>query len=281
MTEFTVWAPEAARVRLRLPARRPRDASGAGRLVAGRGARRRARHRLRVPARRRRPAAARPPLAPGSRPGVHGPSRRLRPRRVRLDRPRAGPAGSCPAACSTSCTSARSPPRARSTRRSSGSTTWSTSASTSSSCCRSTRSTASATGATTASAGTPPHEPYGGPDGLKRFVDAAHAKGLGVVLDVVYNHLGPVRGLPAAVRRRTSPSRATPGADRQPGRPALRRGAPLHHRQRADVAARLPRRRAAAGRRARDAGRAGPRTCWRSSPPRWRRCPRTSAGRCR
>ncbi|MEU8238669.1 malto-oligosyltrehalose trehalohydrolase [Actinoplanes missouriensis] len=36
-----------------------------------------------------------------------------------------------------------------------------------------------------------PHETYGGPDGLKRFVDAAHAKGLGVVLDVVYNHFGP------------------------------------------------------------------------------------------
>ncbi|RTL65762.1 MAG: malto-oligosyltrehalose trehalohydrolase [Pseudonocardiaceae bacterium] len=34
-------------------------------------------------------------------------------------------------------------------------------------------------------------ENYGGPDGLKRFVDAAHARGLGVVLDVVYNHLGP------------------------------------------------------------------------------------------
>jgi maltooligosyltrehalose trehalohydrolase len=32
---------------------------------------------------------------------------------------------------------------------------------------------------------------YGGPDGLKRFVDAAHAAGLAVVLDVVYNHLGP------------------------------------------------------------------------------------------
>jgi len=32
---------------------------------------------------------------------------------------------------------------------------------------------------------------YGGPDGLKRFVDAAHAHGLAVVLDVVYNHLGP------------------------------------------------------------------------------------------
>jgi maltooligosyltrehalose trehalohydrolase len=35
------------------------------------------------------------------------------------------------------------------------------------------------------------HEPLGGPDGFKRFVDAAHAKGLAVVLDVVYNHLGP------------------------------------------------------------------------------------------
>jgi maltooligosyltrehalose trehalohydrolase len=35
------------------------------------------------------------------------------------------------------------------------------------------------------------HEPLGGPDGFKRFVDAAHQKGLAVVLDVVYNHLGP------------------------------------------------------------------------------------------
>ncbi len=35
------------------------------------------------------------------------------------------------------------------------------------------------------------HEPLGGPDGFKRFVDAAHARGLAVVLDVVYNHLGP------------------------------------------------------------------------------------------
>ncbi|GII82915.1 malto-oligosyltrehalose trehalohydrolase [Sphaerisporangium siamense] len=35
------------------------------------------------------------------------------------------------------------------------------------------------------------HEEYGGPDGLKRFVDACHRAGLGVLLDVVYNHLGP------------------------------------------------------------------------------------------
>ncbi|MGW7360760.1 malto-oligosyltrehalose trehalohydrolase [Streptomyces sp. NPDC054802] len=35
------------------------------------------------------------------------------------------------------------------------------------------------------------HEPYGGPMALKRFVDTAHGHGLGVVLDVVHNHLGP------------------------------------------------------------------------------------------
>jgi maltooligosyltrehalose trehalohydrolase len=35
-------------------------------------------------------------------------------------------------------------------------------------------------------------EHYGGPDGLKRFVDACHGRGLAVVLDVVYNHFGPV-----------------------------------------------------------------------------------------
>lgn len=35
------------------------------------------------------------------------------------------------------------------------------------------------------------HEPYGGPDGLKRLVDACHRRGLGVLLDVVLNHLGP------------------------------------------------------------------------------------------
>ena len=36
-----------------------------------------------------------------------------------------------------------------------------------------------------------PHEAYGGPEGLARLVDAAHREGLGVVLDVVYNHVGP------------------------------------------------------------------------------------------
>jgi maltooligosyltrehalose trehalohydrolase len=36
-----------------------------------------------------------------------------------------------------------------------------------------------------------PHHAYGGPDGLKRLIDACHARGLAVVIDVVYNHLGP------------------------------------------------------------------------------------------
>nr|MBA2463221.1 malto-oligosyltrehalose trehalohydrolase [Actinomycetota bacterium] len=34
------------------------------------------------------------------------------------------------------------------------------------------------------------HAPYGGPHGLQKLVDAAHAEGLAVLLDVVYNHLG-------------------------------------------------------------------------------------------
>lgn len=37
-----------------------------------------------------------------------------------------------------------------------------------------------------------PQETYGGPEELKRLVDACHANGLAVLLDVVYNHFGPV-----------------------------------------------------------------------------------------
>lgn len=35
------------------------------------------------------------------------------------------------------------------------------------------------------------HEAYGGPEAYQRFVDAAHSHGIGVIQDVVYNHLGP------------------------------------------------------------------------------------------
>ena len=47
---------------------------------------------------------------------------------------------------------------------------------------------------------------YGGPEALARFVDAAHAHGLAVVLDVVYNHVGPegsvLRSVRAVLHRR-------------------------------------------------------------------------------
>jgi maltooligosyltrehalose trehalohydrolase len=39
-----------------------------------------------------------------------------------------------------------------------------------------------------------PHPAYGGPAGLARLVAAAHGEGLGVILDVVYNHIGPGAG---------------------------------------------------------------------------------------
>ncbi len=35
------------------------------------------------------------------------------------------------------------------------------------------------------------HEPYGGPEAYQRFVNACHVEGLGVIQDVVYNHVGP------------------------------------------------------------------------------------------
>lgn len=37
-----------------------------------------------------------------------------------------------------------------------------------------------------------PHHAYGSPSELRALVDACHAHGLGVIVDVVYNHLGPV-----------------------------------------------------------------------------------------
>ena len=42
---------------------------------------------------------------------------------------------------------------------------------------------------------------YGGPDAFKRFIRDAHAHGIAVIVDVVYNHLGPVGPGPVAVRR--------------------------------------------------------------------------------
>jgi maltooligosyltrehalose trehalohydrolase len=54
-----------------------------------------------------------------------------------------------------------------------------------------------------------PHHAHGGPSGLKRLVDACHAAGLGVVLDVVYNHLGPVGNFLAEFGPYFSPRHST------------------------------------------------------------------------
>ena len=119
------------------------------------------------------------------------------------------------------------------------------------------------------------HEEYGGPAAYQRFVDGCHAAGIGVVQDVVYNHLGPTRQLPAAFGPYLRPRARTPGArwSTSTARAARRCGA-TSSTTRAMWFARLPRRRAAARRRARAGGRlrrapaggAGRRRCRRSPP---------------
>ena len=66
----------------------------------------------------------------------------------------------------------------------------------------------------------------------QRFVDAAHAAGLGVIQDVVYNHLGPSGQLPPRFGPYLNRGRATPGATRSTSTAPAPTSAPLHHRQR-------------------------------------------------
>ena len=92
-------------------------------------------------------------------------------------------------------------------------------------------------------------ESYGGPRAYQAFVDACHQRGLAVVQDVVYNHLGPSGNhLP---RYRAVPARCQHEHLGRIDQPRRARGASLHHRQRGHVAARLPRRWVAARRGAR------------------------------
>jgi maltooligosyltrehalose trehalohydrolase len=56
------------------------------------------------------------------------------------------------------------------------------------------------------------HE-YGGPDGLKRFVDACHARSLAVILDVVYNHFGPTGNYTGIFGPYTNDRHHTPWGD--------------------------------------------------------------------
>ena len=70
------------------------------------------------------------------------------------------------------------------------------------------------------------HETYGGPAAYQRFVDACHARGLAVIQDVVYNHLGPIGNYLPRVRplpRRGGAQHL--GRVGEPRRPGLGRGA--------------------------------------------------------
>jgi maltooligosyltrehalose trehalohydrolase len=77
-----------------------------------------------------------------------------------------------------------------------------------------------------------PDSTYGRPEDLKRLIDAAHARGLMVLLDVVYNHFGPdvFHGSPQDPLGRRHQLRWT----------AQRGGAAVRHRQRAVLAHRIP-----------------------------------------
>lgn len=54
---------------------------------------------------------------------------------------------------------------------------------------------------------------YGGPDGLRRLVDACHTRGMAVILDVVYNHFGPEGNYTAQFGRYFNSRHRTPWGD--------------------------------------------------------------------
>ena len=96
---------------------------------------------------------------------------------------------------------------------------------------------------------------YGGPEGFKAFIEAAHRSGIAVILDVVYNHFGP-SDLDLWQFRRLERERQgrhlllqrlaqRHALGRHPARLRTQRGPPVHPRQRALLAGRVPPRRAA------------------------------------
>ena len=157
---------------------------------------------------------------------------------------------------STSCTSGRSRPRGRSTRRRRGCPTSWSSASPASSCMPVQPFPGERNWGYDGVAPYAVHEAYGGPPALQRFVDRAHALGLAVCLDVVYNHLGPEGNYLAELGPYfTDRHRSLWGDGLDYDGVAAGAGARVHDRRGGAVDPRLPRGRAAPRRDARDPGR--------------------------
>ncbi len=126
------------------------------------------------------------------------------------------------------------------------------------------------------------HEAYGGPEALQRFVDKAHAKGLAVCLDVVYNHLGPSGNyLGQYGPYFTDAQPHAVGLGRQPRPARQRRGAPVHPRRRASGGSRTSTLTRCALTPSTSSTTPPPPTCCASSPTPPRNCPPASAARCR
>ena len=276
-TMFEVWAPHADRGRCGDRRGPPPDVRGRGGLVVGGGAGGRARHRLPVQARRRR-AAARPPdplAARGRSSGRAGSTTTTGSSGATTS----GAGAACRGRSSTSCTSAPSPPRAPSTAAIGklehlvelgvdfveimpvppvpgernwgydGVDLWAVT------------------------------ENYGGPDGLKRFVDACHRRGS------------------ASSSTSSTTTSARPGNFLPPFGPYFHAPPAASGGRRSTSTVPAPTRCAATSSATRCSGCAtttstacgwtpctrcttsGPCTCWRSWPSRWTRCPARWAGR--
>ena len=157
--------------------------------------------------------------------------------------------------------------QARPPGRRSASTWWS--------CCRSTGSTAPTTGATTACCGSPCRRATAGRGPTSGSSTPATSAGIAVIQDVVYNHLGKAGNYLPRVRPVPQRRRAAEHLGRidQPGRPRVRRGAPVHPGQRRHVAAATTTSTGCGWTRCTRWSTATPCTCWRRSRSRWTRWP--------
>ena len=278
MHEFRVWAPRAGAGRASSLGRPPvpdgARAGAAGGRPRGRG---RPGHRLRL---RLDGGPPRPDPRSAFQPdGVARPVRGGRPR-ARSRWRDARLAGRAAAGVGPLRVPRRHlhAPRAPSTGPSRTSTIWSSSASTRSSCCRSPSSPATAGWGYDGVDLFAPHHAYGGPDGLKRLVDAAPRPRASAWswTSCTTTSARPGTTCPSSGPYFSDRHHDQLGRRRQLRRPGQRRGPPLRHRQRPDVAARLPLSTGCASTPSTPSSTSPPSTSSSSSRPRWTRWPPTS-----